>query len=216
MTAPELAHLLQTCPTLFHMAERGAWPSIARHGLLSTTALLDRHGLAGDARKSIESRRRPEGTSLAAAGLPTAIIRDQKPMTDRALLRCLTGGMTPPDWYRLLNGKVFLWLSEARLAKLLAARPYRHAEHDVIEIATAPLLDAYRDAITLSPINSGSTIRKPAPRGPDTFLGLDAYRPRSRREPAVELAVTGGIPDIARFVTRVTRRRGSETLSTLR
>ncbi len=128
-------------------------------------------------------------------------------MTDRALERCLTGGMTPPEWYRLLNGKVFFWLTEARLAKLLGARPYRAHEHDVLQLDTARLVAAYRDAITLSRINSGSTIRKAAPRGPDTFRSIADYPIRPGRERAVELAVTGGIPDIARFVICVTCRR---------
>ena len=211
MTDAELHDLIRASPTLFHMAERGAWPAIERHGLLSTSALLDLYGVTGAARDAIEASRRPEGTVLTRPGLPAVTVRDQKPMTDRALERCLTGGMTPPDWYRLLNGKVFFWLSEARLAKLLGARPYRDGEHDVLELDTARLVDAYRDRITLSRINSGSTIRKAAPRGPDTFRTIADYPIRPGRERAVELAVTGGVPDIARFVIRVTRRRAAST-----
>lgn len=204
MSDAELDELIRTSPTLFHMAERGAWPSIDRHGLLSTSALLDLYCVTGTARDALEASRRPEPTILTRPGLPDATLRDQKPMSDRALDRCLTGGLTPPDWYRLLNGKVFLWLSEARLAKLLGAAPYRARDHDVLEIDTARLIAAYRDAITLSPINSGSTIRNPALRGPDTFRTIADY---DVRRPAVEFAVTGAIPDIARFVTRVTSRR---------
>jgi hypothetical protein len=174
----ELDELIRTSPTLFHMAERGAWPSIERHGLLSTSALLDRYGVTGSARDALEVSRRPEPTILTRRGLPDATIRDQKPMSDRALEHCLTGGLTPPDWYRLLNGKVFFWLSEARLAKLLAAKPYRARDHDVLELATAPLVAAYHDAITLSPINSGSTIRKAALRGPNTFQTIAGYQMR--------------------------------------
>ena len=207
MTDLELDELIRTSPTLFHMAERGAWPSIERHGLLSTSALLDRYGLTGPARDVLEASRRPEPTLLTRPGLPDAILRDQKPMSDRALKRCLIGGMTPSDWYRLLNGKVFFWLSEARLAKLLAAKPYRARDHDVLELSIAPIIAAYRDAITLSPINSGSTIRKPALRGPDTFQTIADYTMRRSGERVVELAVTGAIPDIARFVTSVTSRR---------
>ncbi len=207
MTDAELHEFVRASPTLFHMAERGAWPAIERLGLLSTSALLDLYGVTGAARDVIEASRRPEGTVLTRPGLPAVTVRDQKPMTDRALERCLTGGMTPPEWYRLLNGKVFFWLTEARLAKLLGARPYRAHEHDVLQLDTARLVAAYRDAITLSRINSGSTIRKAAPRGPDTFCSIADYPIRPGRERAVELAVTGGIPDIARFVTDVTRRR---------
>lgn len=207
MTDAELDQLVHANPTLFHMAERGAWPAIQRHGLLSTSALLDLYGVTGAARVALEATRRPDTATLTRPGLPAIAIRDQKPMTDRALERCLTGGMSPPDWYRLLNGKVFFWLTEARLSKLLGARPYRAHEHDVLHLDTARLVAAYRDAITLSRINSGSTIRKAAPRGPDTFRTIADYPIRPGRERAVELAVTGGIPDIARFVTDVIRQR---------
>ncbi|MGI4799363.1 MAG: DUF7002 family protein [Janthinobacterium lividum] len=209
MTDAELQDLVHDNPTLFHMAERGAWPAIQRHGLLSTSALLDLYGITGAARVALEATRRPDTATLTRPGLPDIAIRDQKPMTDRALERCLTGDMTPPDWYRLLNGKVFFWLSEARLAKLLGARPYRDVEHDVLELDTTRLVAAYHDRITLSRINSGSTIRKAAPRGPDTFRNIADYPIRPGRERAVELAVTGGVPDIARFVIRVIRRRAA-------
>lgn len=221
MTPGELDELLADCPSLFHVAERGAWPSIERHGLLSTSALLDLYRVRGGERARIEAARRPEGVALRRPGLPGAVVRDQKPLTDAALLRCLTGGMDPAAWYRLLNGKVFFWLSPQRLGRLLGAAPYRAHAHDVLELATAPLVAAYRDSITLSPINSGSAIRRAVPRGPETFQPIATYdyaawrgkRPRGDR--VAELAVTGGVPDVARFVTRVTVRRGTEVLSVL-
>ena len=38
----EIERLISRYPTLYHMAEDGSWESIQRHGLLSTSALLDR------------------------------------------------------------------------------------------------------------------------------------------------------------------------------
>jgi len=48
---PEL--LIKTFPRLYHMADRDAWPSIQRHGLLSTTALLDLFEIHGAQRKAL-------------------------------------------------------------------------------------------------------------------------------------------------------------------
>lgn len=211
MNEAELAELIADCPTLFHMAEPGCWPSIQRHGLLSTSALLD---LAEHAdRDAIETRQRPEGVVVALPG-HTATIRDQKPMDDAGLRRCLRDGLTPADWYRLLNRRVFFWLTRARLDRLLNARPYRNRPHDVLEIDTARLVAAYRPAITLSAINSGATRPFPVERGLATFLPIEDYpyatwrarRPRGER--AVELAVDYGVPDIARFVRSVTTQGG--------
>ncbi len=221
MTADELAEFLADCPTLHHMAARGAWPSILAHGLLSTSALLDLHGVAGPARDAVESVRRPEGVTLHAPGLPPATIRDQKPLDEPGLRRCLQDGLSPADWCRLLNRRAFLWPSRARLLRLLDARPYRHEAHEVIELDAARVLAAHRDRITLSAINSGVTRPFPAARGLSTFLPIDDYpyahwrarRPRGER--VVELAVEPGLPDIARLVRRVTLMRGAETLDVL-
>ena len=216
MTDTELDELLRDCPTLYHMAEAGTWPSIRRHGLLSTSALLDLYGVEGAARHVLEARRRPEGVALRGEGLEGATVRDQKPMDDAGLARCLGGGMTPEDWYRTLNGKVFFWLTPARLMRLMEAKPYRGLSHDVLELDAAALVSACRDAITLSPINSGATRPFPAPRGPDTFLPITSYpyadwrRRRPRGERVVELVVEHAVPDVARFVRRVTRRSGQD------
>lgn len=45
--------LIRDYPVLHHMAEAGSWPSIARHGLLSATALLDRSDIGRDERYTI-------------------------------------------------------------------------------------------------------------------------------------------------------------------
>jgi len=93
-------------PRLSHMAEDGSWESIKRFGLLSTTALLDLFEIDGSRRTAIESQRRPDSVPIRHCRHGTAVIRDQKPMNDSALIGCLEG-MTTSAWYQLLNGKVF-------------------------------------------------------------------------------------------------------------
>lgn len=221
MTENELAELLGDCPTLYHMAEAGSWPSIRRHGLLSTSALLDAWGVTGSERDAIEAARRPGGVAIDHPTLGRAVVRDQKPMDDAGLRRCLRDGLTPTDWYRLLNERVFFWLTRARLHRLLDAKPYRELEHDVLELDAAALVAAHRARITLSPINSGATKPFAAPRGRDTFLPLSDYpysrwracRPSGER--VVELTVTGGVRDVERFVRRAATMRGGEVVRVL-
>ncbi len=216
MTEDEWAELLRHCPTLYHMAERDSWPSIQRHGLRSATALLDLFEVPAGKRAAIEAAHRPAGVWLRHPVHGAALVRDQKPMGDAALRRCLQDGMAPADWYRLLNGKVFFWLVRDRLLKLLGGREYRAAEHDVLEIDAAALGAAYRPLVTLSPINSGATFNLgPAPRGRGTFQPIADYDYASRRKRAapaacaVELTVEYAVPDIARFVRRVVAMRGA-------
>lgn len=221
MTDAELDELLRDCPLLFHMAEKGSWPLIQSIGLWSTSALLDRFAVPSAERIPIESRRRPQSVALERPELGRAVIRDNKPMNDSSLRRCLQDGLMPEDWYRILNARVFFWLSKKRLLKLLAARSYAQTEHDVIAIDARLLVEAYRARITLSPINSGATNRFPVKRGLSTFLSLDAYpyaewrRKRTKDERAVELAVLGGVPDIARFTRRVVRMKGDREVAVL-
>ena len=116
-------------PRLYHMAEASMWPSIQRHGLLSTSALLDLYGATGPARVAIERQRRPDFMAVEHATLGRVLIRDQKPMTDATLAPVLID-MTPAEWYALLNERVFFWVSEERLKGLLGA--YRHRDNLVL------------------------------------------------------------------------------------
>lgn len=185
------------------MAEDGSWESIRKHGLLSTSALLDLYGINGDRRKAMESERRPESVKIAAKGHAGATIRDNKPLSASALQKCLAPDITPIEWFELLNRRAFFWLSRDRLRTLLNAKAYRGRPQVVLTVNTATLVAAHRNRIELSPINSGSTIYKPQPRGRQTFLSIDKYpfdeRRKTRKIAAsvAELVVIDGVPDIA-------------------
>src|SRR5215213_3975873 len=95
-------------PVLFHMAAAGSWPSIQRHGLLSTVALLDLFEIHSERREALIEQRRPNSETILHPVHGTAVIRDQRPLHDRKLAGCLRG-IAVADWYRLLNGRVFFW-----------------------------------------------------------------------------------------------------------
>jgi uncharacterized protein DUF7002 len=199
----EECELIKNYPRLYHMAEDGSFPAIQQNGLMSTTALLDAYGIVGEQRLAIEERRRPESVTISRTGFPDAVIRDNKPMSDGALLKCLQDGLTPNDWYKILNSKTFFWLHKKRLHRLLAAKAYRDRAHTILTIDTESLVAAQRKNILLSPINSGSTIMKPQPRGSSTFLSVADYPFAERRKTRVlenalvELTVAHSVPDLA-------------------
>ncbi len=209
--------LIKRHPALYHMSSDGSWPSIRAHGLLSVSRLLDHYGITGAVRTAIESERRPQCVKLTHESLPDAVIRDNKPMHEAGLLRCLQGGMTPCQWYELLNRKSFFWTERERLDRLLGAKAYRNDPQIVISVDTESLLSHYRDAVLLSPINSGATLYIPQPRGPKTFLPVEEYpsdngKIGSKTRPKiVEFVVEGGVPDVAKFVQRVERIHNGET-----
>jgi hypothetical protein len=121
-------------------------------------------------------------------------------MTDSGLQRALRDGLSPTEWYQIINRKVFFWVNESRLDTLLRAQAYRSTPHLVLTVDTAALLGRHLDRVTLSPMNSGATRPMPHPRGRETFLALAEYpfmdRIQRGLEPVVELAVEGAVPDI--------------------
>lgn len=207
-------------PHLYHMAEAEMWPSIERHGLLSTTALLDLFEINGDLRRAIKTEHRSESVTITHPRHGRAVIRDQKPMRESALCKCLRG-IRPQQWYEMLNGHVFFWVTAERVQTLLNARAYRNREHTVITVDTAPFVTKYSRRMLLSPINSGSTIYNPQQRGRETFRRFDQYpfeqrrKLRGLRNAIAEAAVIHGVPDLRNFVIRVEHRRADRILDVL-
>jgi len=176
----DVQELIDHYPRLYHVGHVDAWPSIEAHSLLSTTALLDLFEISGFERDLIESTRRPESVIVERPRVGRAVIRDNKPITDGQLARCLTG-ITPADYYRLLNRRVFFWPTTERLESHLGAKLNRHDLQLVVTVDTAALLGRNSERVRLSPINSGSTLRRAAPRGPNTFVPIADYDFTARR-----------------------------------
>jgi hypothetical protein len=211
--------LITRYPKLYHMAEADTWDSICEHGLLSTSALLDLFEVRGAQRYAIESEHRPNSIPVSHPVYGTAVIRDQKPMSDSGLLRCLRD-VTPREWYETLNRRVFFWLTKKRLLTLLNAKPYRAQKHCVLTIDTALMLERHLNEITLAPLNSGCTKPYPHPRGSDTFFSLPDYPYESRRKKGdysaiVELTVDYKVPDIEDLTVKVEHMIGEIALETL-
>jgi hypothetical protein len=221
VTEEELEDVISHCPTLYHMAERGSWASIKQRGLLSATALLDLYGIEDPQRSVIERQHRPHGIALQRSGLPRSLIRDQIPMSDAGLMRCLPQRLTPSDWYALLNAKVFFWMTSQRLHKLTGAKAYRDREHDVLEVDTRSLINAHRAAIWLCPINSGCTKPMPHPRDEFSFSRIPDYpylhwsKKRIKGERIVELAVDHSVLDICKHVRRVVVKKSDIVISVI-
>lgn len=209
MNAEDIA---STYPRLYHMAEKGSWESIKRHGLLSTRSLVDLFGVGEPDRSEILSKRRPASRVLEHRTYGHAVVRDQIPLSEARLRACLTD-MTLEQWLDVLNSRVFFWLNTKHLETLLGARAYKDSTHDVICIDTAALVGRHAGDITLSPINSGATMYKPPERGSGTFLPIAEYpfeerkRARGAQDAIIELAVDDGVRDILDVAVRVERRK---------
>jgi hypothetical protein len=196
------------------MAEKDIWPRIKAIGLLSTSAALDHCGINGEQRVALECRHRPEKARIGAPG-NEIVLRDQQPMAPARLRRALPDSIAPEEWYRLLNGLVFLWAEETRLLGLLKARLYRNLEHNVLTIDSRSLITGYERSIWLCHMNSGNTFPMPTKRDLSVFKRIGDYPAKKDGSPAknvLEIAVDYSIPDIGRHVVQVRRMRGAETI----
>ncbi len=212
-------HTMSLPSILYHLTQVVNWPSIERNGLLSTQALLDLAGLSDKEREHVEHQHRTEHVVLPNG----VIISDQKPMPPTALARCLHG-LTPEQWYALLNSKVFFWLDTERLSRL--RRVYRTQPQIVMSIDTQRLLARYAERIALTPINTGNARRQPAQRGLCTFVPYETWlelgwtsetqalhmRPRLRSHLPAELTIAYAVPDVMDCAVDVRRLEAGELL----
>jgi hypothetical protein len=207
----DVAAFAERYPRVWHMAEVENWALIQTQGLLSTSALLDLFEVTGTERQEIESAYRAESVEIEHPTLGKATIRDQAPMHSDAIVARFLDNLTPAQWYRMLNSRVFFWLTEERLERLLGAGLYRARSHMVLELDTAAVLERHIEQVTLSPINSGAIFAGGTTRrGRETFSRFDDY-PWSRREKqkelVVELAVDRSVPDLSGLLINATERR---------
>jgi Family of unknown function (DUF7002) len=197
--------LTKTYPELYHMAELGSWQSIKERGLLSTSALLDLFEIDGETRHQIESEWRPRCVVIENPAYGKATIRDQKPL-HRGANRFIVG-MTPSEYYELLNHKTFFWARKERLVSLLGAVAYKGRSHDVLTIDSQRLVENHETEITLSPINSGAFFGS-GKRGSFTFKKIKDYpfeeeRKRRGKDAIVEVVVEYGVKDVERHTLKV-------------
>jgi len=198
-------------PRLYHMAAFNAWESIRKHGLLSTSRLLDLFEIEACERAKIETAKRWESVPIEHKVYGRAVIRDQKPLSEAKLEKCLED-CDLARWFQMLNSHVFFWLHIDRLKTLMSAREYRGKTHTVLTVDTEALVRGCEPRIRLCPLNSGSTSPIAHPRGLCSFKRLSEY-PFSERLSrgdygcVAELTVQGQVSDIAKYTLRAAHAR---------
>jgi len=200
---------------VYHLVDERNLQSIQANGLLSAAQLLERAGLAEwiyhHRDKNIEL---PNGV----------VIRDQRPMPPTALARCLAPGLTPRDWYALLNRRIFFWIDLKRLDR---QRQACTTPQYIMTLDAKNLLTRYASHASVTPINTGNARRAPARRGLESFVPYDLWlnsgwaseaealgtKPRLLSHKPVELTITDTVPDIFDFVLGLRRFEPGELLA---
>jgi len=172
----DLELLSQKRPFLYHLTSKSNLRSItSSRTLLSTSVLLeqaDDHGV-----NSYLRSRRKDHLPIEIGGRKI-LIRDQRPLSEKALPKCLEGGLTPEDYYELLNNRVFLWATLTRLCR--HHDRYRSEDPVLMRFPTTEIL-RLNPNVEFSRLNSGATRANSylggiAPRrGRETFKLAEDY-----------------------------------------
>ncbi len=149
---------------LYHLAETTNLASIQMYGLMSTERLAARVGWSTAEREAFLATHRPRDVVLPNG----TFIRHQAPMPPALLGPALHAGLTPADWYRIINGHVFFWFDRARMERHRAAcggRPQTLLVFDATEV-----LRAYGERTFVARFNLGNARRRAVSRGVSSLV----------------------------------------------
>jgi len=199
--------LIARHPQVFHVASAASWPSIQKHGLLSTASLLDLYGVGSQERDRLLRHKRKESTRLSMPGGGLAVIRDQKPL--KFISQKIHPDSSLEAFLEALSSRVFFAPTQDRLERLLNARECRGSPQVVLTVDTRALVTKYEHEIRLCRFNSGACTQVNHPvRGHESWQSIssypyDEYRRRYKGQALVEVTVPKGVPDVLEMTTSV-------------
>lgn len=156
----------------YHLAHTSNLPNIRKHGLLSTSKLVETLGIPVAEQRKIVNEHRPKCITLC----DSVVIRDQSPMPPSALAKTLPPNMKPTDWYKLMNSFIFFWPSLERVERHRAAHQKLNADLSLMVFDAAKMIQDHGDKLFVSPINTGFALRKAANRSEKTsFVPYHEY-----------------------------------------
>jgi len=163
-------------PTLYHLTNENNLPIILKHGrIYSTNSLIEMSSNLDY--YPIKRQRRPNHITIDVNG-DMISIRDQRPISEKALQKCLTNNWTCADFYEFLNNRVFTWPTLDRLHRHYER--YKNENPIIIALDTALLFETNPNPL-FSRLNSGATRANsylggvPPSRGKETFLPAHLY-----------------------------------------
>lgn len=172
----DIQKFIDTHPLLYHLTAKENLPLIIKHKkIYSANKLID---LSADVNNNlIKRQRRPEHSKIEINN-DVVSIRDQRPISEKALQKCLTNNWTCADFYEHLNNRVFAWPTLGRLQKHYDR--YKDENPVIIIFDTIKLFEKNPTPLFCR-LNSGATRANsylggvPPSRGIDTFLPANLY-----------------------------------------
>lgn len=172
----EIEKFIQDRPYLYHLTSKGnAKKIINQKRLFSTNRLID---LSGNADYQKIKRERRIGHKEIIIGNESFFLRDQRPISELALSKCLTHKWKVADFLEHLNDRVFMWPTLDRLwrhyDRYAGENPviFRFPSNEIIELNAQAKFCRLNSGAT----RANSYLGGKAPdRGPNTFLKAEKY-----------------------------------------
>lgn len=172
----DLEKFIEQRPYLYHLTSKANSANIIKRRLLFSANQLITDSKLADLQK-MKREKRFEHFSLNVGGTEI-MLRDQRPISEKALSKCLTDNWLIGDFLYHLNDRVFMWPTEDRLFRHF--KRYAHEEPIIFRFLTRAILEVNPDA-KFCRLNSGATransyLEGKAPdRGPNTFLSATDF-----------------------------------------
>lgn len=167
--------------------------------LLSAEKLISDADLTNEEKHKYLTGRRPEHLHIISSttGLPS-MIRDQQPISEKALVKTLTNNMTAGEFILLLNSRVFFWPTLKRLN--IHYTRYQNESPAIIRVKSRDMIESNLDQLKFCRLNSGATRchpkwKAPPPRGMETFVSVNDWEFRASDVAEVTFETDCVLPD---------------------
>jgi len=172
----DIQKFIRERPHLYHLTSvSNAEIIIAKKQIFSANELIKLSDNKKDL--AIQKQKRFDHHELLINGV-SYFLRDQRPISEKALAKCLTDGWSVGDFLFHLNDRVFMWPTLDRLW-----RHYNRYEAEtpwIFRFPTKEIIEA-NPHVQFCRLNSGATRAnsylggKPPARGSQTFLAADQF-----------------------------------------
>lgn len=188
----DLRQLATKFPKLWHVTFAGGWAGIHRNRLLRAVDVDPTHAAS--------IRPEPQVVQWDHGG--AIVLRDQ--VRSRTDPPASLDGVSPSQWWRLINGRVYFFPREADAERLVTAYLSKRRPQEVIKFRTTPALEDVATSVEVATVNAGVFPRHSGPsRGQATFVPLGQF-PHTQVS-AMEITVIERVPVRSRAVISVVR-----------
>jgi hypothetical protein len=172
----EIEKFIIQAPYLYHLtSEQNAKRIIKEGKLYSANALIDKTKAKSD--QKVKYNKRFSHHTLLIDGTEV-LLRDQRPISEKALSKCLTDSWSVADFIYHLNDRVFMWPSLDRLSRHFDR--YKKEVPIIFRFLTKDMVQANAH-VKFARLNTGATRAnshlggKAPERGKSTFLNAKEY-----------------------------------------